>query len=728
MTELKISGLAGGLAGAAEACIALALMVPPFFLGGRCAVAQLILALLVSLAAGCCILSKRGGGELCFSWRAGEFVVPAAALVVSLVMWLRLPPALVRAAAPGIGRLLSAWTNAPLVGLAGSGWAYLSVCPGLSKDATLLFLVYATLFWTTLGSLRTPAAAGRILKILFLSGLGVAVTGLVHYLFGNGKYYGLWQPWWVKPEHQLRVPFTNRNHFAGYLVLTLAPGILWLSRLWRRSAGESAVLLLSAGLALVLAAIVLAQSRAGILLALGTGAIAAGSVCRAQRFLVGLGALALVVGTALALGISLGCEDSFQRLRLLLAEGQSIDQLTNHRLRLWQADLHALLDFPLFGSGPGSHAYVYPLYLENREQFSYTHAENCYVQILMECGLLGAAMLAAAVVVLGLRTLAAFRHGLAEPKNGSGPFAGHHRAGHKKFPARFPAGRYAPTRSVVMVVAISLAAALLHALVDFVWYVPAYAAAMAVLCGLTCTFKRRTVPQPIPYPLGGEGGESKVRGLIKPALAAIWLVATIVVLRHFVGCVKAEAAWCDYYALLPSTQDAQRPAAGQVVQELEKRAGHLQRACELRSADPVYQYRLGLIAEEEFSLRAEEKGRVPRIVDLRQALQAKGFATPEEGQRWLADVYGDDLAWLRRAQLHFRQSLLRCPLLGKAYLRLAELCFLDQSPDAAAAYCRQALRVRPHDASLYWQAGWESWIEGDYVTARQWWRDSSLLK
>jgi O-antigen ligase len=717
MTELK--RMVHAFERTAEGCIALALFAPPFFFGGRCALGQLLLALLVSLAAGFCLLGRLGSDAPCLWWPCPEFLLPAAALVVSSMMWMRLPEPLVRALAPGISRLLPAWTDKTPTGLGSSGWRYLSMCPGLSKEATLLFLVYTVLFWATLGSVRTPAAAARVLKVFFLSGLVVAGVGLAHYWFGNGRYYGFWEPWWVKPAHHLRVPFTNRNHFAGYLVLTLAPGILWLGRLWRRPDSELPLLLAGAALALVLAAVLLAQSRAGILLGLGTTALSMGIFFRFDRLSAGPVVICIVGGCAVALALSLQHDDSFRRLRFLFAGNQSLDELVDHRFRLWQADLHAIIDFPLFGSGTASHGYVCPLYFTSLEQFTYTHAENCYVQILMECGLLGLTLLGAALLALGRRAFAALRSGCARLRDQAG--------------------------FVACTCTISLAAALLHALVDFVWYVPAYAAAVAVLCGLLCNHGCFNVPR--------NAGRVTRRvpripaWIIRPSLAVVWLALTVVLVSHYVHCMRAEAAWYDYYALLLSEPKLPRLTGADAfhfetgrqgpegltptgtsapdylssLQQLDERARFLQSACRQRTADPDYHYRLGLIAEEEFLVRSEQKGRPYTLPQLRQAFEAHSSLTGEDRHRWRMQTCGADLELLEQAQDHFRQSLRCCPLLAGAYLHLAELCFLDESPEDPAAYCRQAVLVRPQEPRICLQAGLESWREGNYDLARQCW-------
>src|SRR5207253_4525810 len=181
---------------------------------------------------------------------------------------------------------------------------------------------------------------------------------------------------------------------------------------------------------------------------------------------------------------------------------QTLDELLNDRLRVWKADLQAVKDFPLLGSGPGSHQYVCPVYLNNPGPFMFTHAENCYLQVLMECGLAGGVLLLVALFLLSRWSWRALQH----------------------------PGRSRSMAMASLAVAVSLLAALVHATVDFVWYVPAYAATLAVLAGLIRSIARKREweketggeratetskseirnPKPgVPFPQEGEGS---VRG------------------------------------------------------------------------------------------------------------------------------------------------------------------------------------------------------------------------
>src|SRR5713101_1318109 len=137
---------------AVELCLSLALLVPPFIFGARQAYGQLALAVLVLAAFGFWLIGKIAGGPVDTSWRRAEIILPLAAIGLGIVTWISLPSSLIQTLSPGIRRLLPEWTSGSLG--ARGGWDTFSVTPGLSREATLLFVLYALLFWITWDTVR----------------------------------------------------------------------------------------------------------------------------------------------------------------------------------------------------------------------------------------------------------------------------------------------------------------------------------------------------------------------------------------------------------------------------------------------------------------------------------------------------------------------------------------------------------------------------------------------
>jgi O-antigen ligase/tetratricopeptide (TPR) repeat protein len=680
---------------AAEACIALAVLVPPFLFGGREAIGQAVLAGLALAAGGLVLLRAMRDPTWALAWRRPEVWLPAAGLALGVLTWVPLPPGLVKALAPGIGRLLPGWDGGAHFGI----WTTFSLAPGLSRDATLLWLPPALLFWAVLGAIRSPGAVDRLMRVFFLTGVGIAAVGFLHYLFGNGKFYGLWQLWWVPADGHFRAPFTNRNHLAGFLALTLGPGLAYLARQLHRwqpahrgrrptaRPHDYTVLLTGAGLTLIVGCTLLSLSRGGTVAAVVALAAAAFGLFRAR----GLAVLLAAGLSGLVLLFAFGGSAPLERLTGVVAEDKPLDEVSTNRLRLWQADLHAVADFPVLGCGPGSHPYVYPLYLEKPPAVTYTHAENGYLQVLMEGGTAGAVLLAVAVGCVVWWSL-----------------------------RRPPASRRAESAAAAGVAA-SLLAALVHGFVDFVWYVPAYAAALAVLAALACRLsrvRRGHGPRHLPRPAGRQVGWTG-----KGALAVAWGVLVVVLGVHFVNRVHVEAAWDAYFHLVSRPGPAADPT-----RSLQEQVRCLADACRHRSGDPDHHYRLAL-AEEQLYLAQARGGREPlTLAELRLDLHQHGAATPAEAVALLRKRYRGDVALLARSRDHFRAALASCPLQGPAYLRLAETAFLDgPGPGDPAPYCTQALLVRPHDPAVWFEAGTETCRCAGLAAAGRYWSRACTL-
>ncbi len=799
---------------AIEVCLGLALFVPPFIFGARQAYGQLALAVFVLSAFVFWIVGKIIRWQVSVPLTRPEVLLPLAAIGLTVVTWISLPCTLIQTISPGVARLLPEWnrenpksearnaknheprmehgfntdsdpcsirvpsvaassdlgfvsdflrkkfriSNLPVL----AGWHSFSLTPGLSRDATLLFLLYALLFWITLDTVRHRESVHRLLRTLFAAGVGVAVLGLLHYLFWNGKFYWLWDIWWVDPERQVRAPFTNRNHFAGFLALTLGPGVAVLTTLIRdgkathylitdrpkfsRRTHELKIFLTAGGLALILAGIGLSQSRGGMIVGLMVAiACIAGSMQAGLNRITGMAAASVILLTSLGLVATFGRQDPFQRTAQMLEGNQTLDDISNARLQLWKADLHAVSDFPLLGSGPGSHQYVYPLYLEKAHHFTFTHAENCYVQILVECGLAGVALLLAGIFFL---TRWSWR-GLQ---------------GQEREASRFGS-------ELAVAVSVSLLAALIHAVLDFVWYVPAYAATVAVLAGMSRSLARRKEIAAL-YDRAQESGpiakeERRSRnedrglriedqrsptieaspsnsrplspilhprssillvlrvlfggGLVAASLALAWVVGS-----RFLEAVPTEYAWNTYYHLLPAAND---DPPSKNFESLEERVRWLSEACEHGSTDPEHYYRLGLAHLELFYQHQKKADKPAGLSEARRTLQQRHFENPAAARAWLEARYGSDLPILEKAHAALATSLNCCPLLGTSYLHLAKLSFLDFTLEAShERYCRQAPLVRPFDADVHLQVGLEAWLAGDRDQARRSWQRACDLE
>jgi O-antigen ligase len=191
-----------------------------------------------------------------------------------------------------------------------------------------------------------------------------------------------------------RGTFINRNHFAGFIEMvwplalgyTLALGYRGEEINLRKLLASDRLnkqILVVLGIVVMLLALLLSQSRAGI-----TGAFI-GFVffillsCSAHKrvprgFWIMSGAM---ISLIFLYGIKIGFDSIIERF--LQISG------SNSRLDIWRDSLVILKDHPL-GIGLGNFKHVYPVYnISNISDIRFLYAHNDYLQLLVEAGIPG---------------------------------------------------------------------------------------------------------------------------------------------------------------------------------------------------------------------------------------------------------------------------------------------------------------------------------------------------
>ena len=462
----------GGLAGV--------IWVVPFLMGGRHALGQLLLVTLAVVTA--LAWEIRQTLPTRAAWRptwATWLILGGAALL--LLQIAPLPPAVLKSLAPHQAALLPLWTSGgssgPTLGL----WRTVSLTPGDTRAALVLFLAYGLLFLV---------AAERICRIedVRTSAAMVCHLGRRHGAAGagavmspaTGSSCGFMSTPTAPRSAQPRGAFSNRNHFAHFLALGIGPLIWWLQATQRRTRARQSVAagdrFNSAGTlrAVPLALLVLAVAAVSfaVMMSLSRGGVAAfflaTAVCVAvcgrnasirKSLIVGMGSAALLFGASLAI---FGNQQLSQRLEDLSSGSlEQLDQRARRR-NIWAATARATTDYLSLGSGAGSFREVYPMYVDIPflETIEYTHSENCYLQIALETGVVGLVLTLAGVCLCAAWCIAGLGGCVSDR-----------------------------TKACVGAIAGSLAASVAHAMVDFVWYVPACMAMVVLLAA--CAMRAR---------------------------------------------------------------------------------------------------------------------------------------------------------------------------------------------------------------------------------------------
>jgi O-antigen ligase/tetratricopeptide (TPR) repeat protein len=709
-------------------------LLVPVLMGGRHAVGQLVLTVLAVSAGSAWALRQCLREDA--AWRptlATPLLVAGLTLVVLQVM--PLPPGLLAWLAPGNADLLSLW-KADGAAPAGFGrWPFISLTPAETQAGLVLLLDYVLLFYVAVQRILQIEDVERLLRWCALATVGMAALAIVQLLAGNGKFLWFYQHPTSGTADVAKGCFANRNHFAQFLALGIGPLIWWLqdaaSRVRSRrgprdpsaSPGKDlTTYLLALALGIVLFAGLLSLSRGGTVVILLAVAITTVGCYRAHavsgRFVAVLGGIGLLIGVSLTI---FGLEHVSDRLDDLSSGSLERMDHESGRRTIWMAAARAIPHHLLIGAGVGSFAEVYPLYtnipLDDNNKF--THAENSYLQVGVETGALGLAL-----VVAGLLLCAWWCVGGLQPSN----------------PQR--------VRVCAAAIAGSIAATAAHACVDFIWYVPACVAITSILAACAMCVNQQSQKERAtnkeersasPTRRSQSRGESSVfsEGSLarlpsfqaaspvtrsSPLLARCgWSAAAVAILglggwmiANRVGPAAAQPSWDDYlvawYSVPRSAfndKDVQLQWVGWLENALRWEPTHLQAHLALAECHRRLFDTLQAEAENQMSL-----------ANIRDAAIQSHFASHEALAAWLARAIGPHWVHLEHALCRARQAVALSPLQGRGYIYLADLSFLCGGQQAGKRSCiEQALNVRPFDGEVLYAAGREALLAGD---ARRW--------
>ncbi len=709
--------------------LAACIFVVPMLLGGRHALGRLAvvgIAVAVGLA-----WSLRQTLRSQAAWRrsSAEWLL-LAGVVLLVVQVVPLPAALAGHLAPHASEILPLWSSDADSPARLGRWSQVSLTPAATRAALAVFLAYGLLFLVTVQRIRELGDVERLLRWCAVSAMVMGAFGIVQFLFSNGKFFWFYEHVQTDTHGVAKGAFTNRNHFAHFLALGVGPLIWWVQNGLRRparrrpqefgrSAGRSdawrlAVSLRVVGLGVVLFAVLLSLSRGGALATLLAVAVSLAICYRGSSIgpkLAGsLGGVALLLAVSLAI---FGHEAVSRRLGSLTPRLLEEADGGQGRRTIWTTVGKAIPDYPLLGAGVGSHRHVYPMYLEWVNSWKYfSHAECGYLQVPLESGGVGLALVLAGIAMCGFWCVTGM------------------------------AGAAAGRRLVcVGAVAAGLVASAAHSLVDFVWYVPGCMVIVAILAACACRLSQLARQE-------STGRDRRVR-LPRPVAPAM-VTGLVVVGTWMIGnrapAVPAEFHWDRFVGLnresdslvafgfqqRDDSSDARYQAAldarQRVIAELEQvvrwdsehALAHLELAqayvClfHLKQQTASNQFSVKMVRDAAIASGAESVPAESRL-DSREKLEA-----------WLSRAVGNHYRDLDRALVHTRRALSLCPLLGKGYLLLADLAFLEGGRDLAKSACvDQALTVRPFDGVVLLVAGSEAVIEGDLDAGIAYWNESS---
>ena len=450
--------------------IGLLLLLLPFVMGGREAWGHWLLISLSLLLGTVWNLHRVFEGG-----RLRLLALEPLLLAGLLLVWLQtreLPADVLARLSPGYQRLIPVWSDLQAAtGGTAQTWSTASFIPGETRHAFLVLLAYGIFGLVLAQRIRTERDCHLVLKAVGISGLLMSAFAILQLVTSNDCFFWFYRHPFTGTREVLKGAFTNRNHFAQFAALSIGPLLWWAIAarkpkeaaevLQRRGLGpargnhsqfdnlvDALLLLRLAGAAGVFAAIMLSLSRGGMIAAATASAVVFAGLWKAGRISSGL-ALSTVALAAVALGglAAFGGQTLETRVSDIASMDAAALDPSNARRSIWKADLAALREFPILGTGIGSHRYTYPAYMEDLADFmtfSFSHAESSWVHLGLEAGLAGVLLLAAGLLLILIRLLTAMLR----------------------------SSDAARTTAVAACLA-GITGGILHAVADFIWYVPA---------------------------------------------------------------------------------------------------------------------------------------------------------------------------------------------------------------------------------------------------------------
>jgi O-antigen ligase len=596
-------------------------------------------------------------------------------------------------------------------------WPHLSVTPGETLAGLGILFSQGVLVSVLMQRIRTARDVEPLLNLVAGATTLVALLGLVQYFAGNGRYL-----WFYEFAHNdaggvVKGTFTNRNHFAGFLAVGLGAVVWWavaereaaptFRRATRVSSRPVAHVPWRHGVGWLCAAVVAFAAAASLSRGGTTALIVAAivSVCmlirnRGVRMVQLLGGVTATGFCAAALAIH-----GWDRLRVRFDAVFAAAGMTSRpdRTTVWEAAWRTIHEFPWLGAGVGSHADIAPRSMPPTDGIVFTHAENSYLNLGVETGWIGLGLAVAAL--LGAVTAAGVVVRRGDTRE----------------------------RAIAIAILAALAAATVHAAVDFVWYVPAYST-LVILFGACAIALAAPKTAWLPKVNLHTGWAVKV-------LAGVAVGGLLCAIgTRQVAAARAEIAWEEAVrhgqriAVLARRQARLQPAAADAgdppeVQELfdmlERRLVALERCVSIRPDHPRAWTELGLARMDHFGLSRHRAGTSLGIADIRSAASQAGFGSLAELHAWVRRATGPAYLDLEGAFNASRRAVANTPCAGEAWCVLAHLAFLrDDAGPSPSRLLAQALLVRPNDSLVLFEAANEAALEGDVERAVELWRRS----
>ncbi|HWW86673.1 MAG TPA: O-antigen ligase family protein, partial [Vicinamibacterales bacterium] len=312
-------------------------------------------------------------------------------------------------ASAGMDRAL--WFDAAIDGATKGPDRPLTVDETATAEALVVGLSFVILFWAA----RSQFAAGGVrftAKWIAFLGLACAAIALTQSATAPKLIYWTWRP--VNGNASPFGPFVNRNDLATWLIIAIPITIGYTTaRVQSRRIEahgpvevgkivDATAVWLATSICIMTAALVSSMSRSGLLA--GSAAMLT-LVALSRRRLPAAGRSWLMAGIAAAIVIGA----TYANIDALMTRvGETVTLGVGGRREIWGETIPMARDFWLTGVGTGAYARAMSVY-QSPHVFSFNHAHDEYLQLLVEGGVLYAVLVGVAIAAAGLAIIRRLR-------------------------------------------------------------------------------------------------------------------------------------------------------------------------------------------------------------------------------------------------------------------------------------------------------------------------------
>mgnify|MGYP000035352137 CR=1 FL=1 len=338
-------------------------------------------------------------------------IVPLLLLLVFMVVQLvPLPPGLVKIIAPS-----NYAAYEPLFVVAGEQWW---IPLTVNFKATMQELIrigsYGLFYIVTVQLLQTHGILKRTVSSVVWLAAGIAFLAIVHQVTSPETLF-----WFRKGPEGVSTfgPWVNQNQYAGFMELisplAIALFLFYRPRVaqdesWRQRIveffsmpGTSQHLLFGLAAVVITMSVFVSLCRGGILTIFASLMIFF-LLYNLKKPKHGRLTLLIIACCILASVSWFGWDIIAARFNS--GVDQATGAISDGRLEIWQDCWQLILAFPLFGSGFGTFADIFPMFRTIPGSVYYLHAHNDYLELLTDGGVIG-------LVLAGWFVLAVLRHG-----------------------------------------------------------------------------------------------------------------------------------------------------------------------------------------------------------------------------------------------------------------------------------------------------------------------------